>query len=59
MKQNSKIESMEHKINELISHLKDSENSKREVEEYVLILQKKKKDEDKDYNKMLEKLETY
>lgn len=50
---------MEHKINELISHLKDSENSKREVEEYVLILQKKKKDEDKDYNKMLEKLETY
>ncbi len=44
MKQNSKIESMEHEIGELISRLKDSENKKREVEEYVLLLQKKKKD---------------
>lgn len=34
------------------THLKDSEDRKREVEEYVLILQKKNKEEQKDFDEM-------
>lgn len=39
------------------THLKDSEDRKREVEEYVLILQKKNKEEQKDYDEMRMKLD--